>query len=94
MTEHDDLIDPSTTSEQAEKGENDVRDYVFGLFMDGIDAMSAHHRDLISTKLRAWAAGVAVGADISPESPSSDYIKAVEMEANRYADQIEPEVEF
>ena len=94
MREHDDLIDPSTMSKEAEKGKNDVRDYVFELLLDSVDAMHANHRDAISTKLRAWAAGVAVGADISPQSPSSDYIKAVELEAKKYANEIEPEVEF
>lgn len=94
VTEHDDLTDRSTMGEEAEKGREDVRDYLFGLLMDGIGAMNASRRDAISTKLRAWAAGVAVGADVSPQSPSSAYVNAVAMEAEKYADEIEPDVEF
>ena len=94
MTDHDNLIDPSLMSEAAEKGREDVRNYLFGLLMDGINAMQADHRDEISTKLRAWAAGVAVGAVISSQNPSSDYINAIKDEAEKYADTIEPEVEF
>ena len=91
----EEILEKSGRLLEAARASETVKEYLFPLFLDHIDSMPDPVREVIATKLRAWAEGVAMALSSVPEdSPSSGYIKAIRIKANEYARKIEPDVIF